>query len=234
MHRPERPSSLVGFHSQNDDTVVYSSGNAVFLWHLREDEHEWLLDLGLYPQGVHHLHLSADGTRLVKGTDQGRVLVYRIGHGKEHEFQLGGERVSSVQFSQDGSHVLAATARQVVLIDLEAGGIAQTFGTHPDEVMSAALSPKEDRILTTYRDGKARLWASEGELLAELDPRAGLIRYAAFSPDGRRAVTCSYGKVQVWITDPEELITVARERLDNLQRVFSQEELKRYGPLFRR
>jgi WD40 repeat protein len=57
--------------------------------------------------------------------------------------------------------------------------------------LSAAWSPRSDRLLSWAGDAAPRLWQADGTPLAALEGHTEAVRFAAFSPDGQALVTCS-------------------------------------------
>ena len=94
--------------------------------------------------------------------------------------------------------------------------------SHPSRVTHATLSPDGGRFLVTVCDDSfVRVWdVASGRKTAEKRPLAtGQLRFAAFSPDGRRLVTAggdrvaSRGVAQVWTVSPEGKIDPASREL---------------------
>ncbi|BAY23626.1 WD repeat-containing protein [Calothrix sp. NIES-2100] len=70
---------------------------------------------------------------------------------------------------------------------------------HQGSVNSASFSPDGQRIVTASDDKTAKVWDSNGKLLADLKGHQGEVYRASFSPDGQRIVTASADKTaKVW------------------------------------
>jgi WD40 repeat protein len=66
-------------------------------------------------------------------------------------------------------------------------------------VWSAVFSPDGTSVLTASNDKTARLWGSDGKVLAILRGHTDRVRKAVFSPDGRRILTASDdGTARLW------------------------------------
>jgi WD40 repeat protein len=110
--------------------------------------------------------------------------------------------VGSAAFSEDGSLVLTtADDRQARLWSAE-GKLQATFPV-PEEVWYCVFSPRGDRIVgIPARSAVARVWASSGELVAELKGHEGTVRAASFSPEGDAIVTGSVDTTaRLWDAD---------------------------------
>ena len=83
---------------------------------------------------------------------------------------------------------------------------------HTDVVYSANFSPDGRRVVSSSRDGTARIWnAGTGAQVAVLTSRGNTIGSASFSPDGRRVVTASFDEtVRIWNAQSGAPIAVLR------------------------
>ncbi|MBW4628362.1 MAG: AAA-like domain-containing protein [Brasilonema octagenarum HA4186-MV1] len=92
-----------------------------------------------------------------------------------------------------------------------------------NDVTSAAFSPDGQRIVTASSDGTAKVWDTNGRLLATLpaQPYANkghqyYVTSAAFSQDGQRIVTASWDKTaKVWDTNGKLLATLPAQPYAN-------------------
>ncbi len=84
---------------------------------------------------------------------------------------------------------------------------------HRARVQSAAFSPDGERVLTSSKDGTARIWdAARGIELARLQHAEGPVG-AAWSPDGERVATVdAAGQVRIWTTRTGDHVTVSYSR----------------------
>ncbi len=63
---------------------------------------------------------------------------------------------------------------------------------HGGEILAATFSPDGKTILTRSSDGRAKIWKSDGTLVAELDREICPVYTAKFAPDGQCILTGSY------------------------------------------
>ena len=82
-------------------------------------------------------------------------------------------------------------------------------------------------MVTASEDNTAKIWdAKTGQELFTLTGHDDVVRSAAYSPDGRRIVTADGdGAVQIYTTDMDELLEIAKSRVT---RQLTVEEKKRY------
>jgi WD40 repeat protein/serine/threonine protein kinase len=108
--------------------------------------------------------------------------------------------VHSVQFSPDGSRLVAASMDRTAQVwDVATGKVIATLSKN---ARSAQFSPDGTRIVSTSLEKTAQVWdAATGNGLVTLSGHGGTVRSAQFSPDGSRVVTASDDKTaRVWDT----------------------------------
>ncbi|WP_165066659.1 serine/threonine-protein kinase [Paludisphaera rhizosphaerae] len=148
--------------------------------------------------GIFSMALPRKGGWIATGGADDVVRVWDLETGRQLQEFLG---------HTDGVEGLAADVEGRVLISSSPDGFAKvwdpTSPPHPrslDDPSLAtlggaadclALSPDGRLITTGHYDGTIRLWeASTGQLLSRLGAHASRVRAVAFSPDGRRLVSC--------------------------------------------
>ena len=88
------------------------------------------------------------------------------------------------------------------------GELLQEF-LHGNFVFHAEFSPAGDRIFTGSRDGKARVWNLQGEVVHELHPASlvasfdpdsmlDIVQHGRFIDDGNIVLGCGSRVVVVW------------------------------------
>ena len=84
--------------------------------------------------------------------------------------------------------------------DAYSGARLAKLGEHQRTVTSAVFSADGKRIVTTSKDGTARIWdvdTAPARAIVSLKADDGPIILAAISPDGTRVVTTSGGKPEL-------------------------------------
>lgn len=113
-----------------------------------------------------------------------------------------------------------------VLLDAHnSPGLETAYMPHGDEVLGAAYSPDQTRLLSWSLDGTAGLWDAEtGENIFTLRHQAGLVG-AAWSADGSRVLTWAYdGVVTVWDALTGETISIGRHPYNLVGAAWSPDE----------
>jgi len=126
--------------------------------------------------------------------------------------------INSAVFSPDGHRIVTASQDETArLWDARTGELLGTFQGHSDRVFFAAFSPDGRRIVTTSGDRTARIWDTHPDrslvtLGTQADPSGKFddkhaTNFAAFSPDGARAITAhNNGVVQLWDTRAGQIV----------------------------
>lgn len=142
---------------------------------------------------------SADGSRIVTGSDDKTARVWDASTGKTLAVLSGhSSSVNAAQFSPDGSRIVTGSMDDTARL-----WNAQTFALmatlkQTDSVQIAQFSPDGSKLATNFGNS-ARLWnGMTGAPIAVLSHTA-YVDDVAFSPDGRRIVTASHDNtVRVW------------------------------------
>jgi WD40 repeat protein/outer membrane protein OmpA-like peptidoglycan-associated protein len=89
-------------------------------------------------------------------------------------------------------------------------GVLQTFRGHADEVVYAAFSTDESRVITASMDKTARVWdIKTGKQLVRLTGHTATVWSAQFSPDGTRAITAGAdGTLRLWDAETGKQLAV--------------------------
>ncbi|MBK8979994.1 MAG: protein kinase [Planctomycetes bacterium] len=170
--------------------------------------------------------------------DHGGVTMYSTAPGQGDVEFLGATRHSSFcAFSPTSDRIVVASRDGAAYVwDVAEPREPLHRLPHPAEISCAVFSPDGSRIATACRDNNAYLWdvrdGSEPRLIAVLEGHRGMLWSCAFSAAGERIATSSWDRTaRVWITDTEELLGLARQRLQ--RRVFSKEQLEPYRHVLR-
>lgn len=148
---------------------------------------------------------SPDGTQVVIATVKGVELrPWRAGTGRSGRFIAVKDGINNASLRRDGKLVVVGTAwdgspgspaRVLRVEDGRQVGRPLTGPVPDDGAVTAVFSPDGRLILTTHRDGAARLWVAQSHrLLRRLGPATApsadtTLVDGRFSPDGRRVAT---------------------------------------------
>jgi len=147
----------------------------------------WLQTLEGHSDVVMSVALSADGSRIVSGSDDKTVRVWDAASGEcvqTLEGHSGG--VMSVAVSADGSRIVSGSDDKTVRVwDAASGECVQTLEGHSGGVMSVAVSADGSRIVSGSDDKTVRVWdAASGECVQTLEGHSGEVNSVAVSADG--------------------------------------------------
>ena len=140
------------------------------------------------------------------------------------------DRINSAIYSSDGDRIVTASFDETAKVwDANTGQELMTLKGHEREVYSAAYSADGQQIVTASDDKTAKIWdaTNTGKELFTLTGHYGAVWSA--SPDGKRIATAGLdGIVQIYTTDMDELLQIAKSRVT---RQLTAEEKEKYGVL---
>lgn len=140
-------------------------GNGHVLLHTTEGDAIWDLkhgDVSLHRQS--HVAWSHDGALLAVGRPDGVLEILRFPQQTLlHRHELGDRRAARVVFSRDGK-MLAVGAQNVKVWHLANGKLLSGESAHPDLLLSLEFGRDNDCLITSCKDGTARVFgvADEG------------------------------------------------------------------------
>ncbi len=139
-------------------------------------------------------------------------------------------KVNSVEFSTDGSRLIAASGisglfGEASIWDVASGKKLKTIEGHRDTLYDATISPDGKVLATTSYDRRIELWdAATGEPLRSLLGHNGAIFDLAFSPDGTILASASAdATIKLWQT-------ATGVRLDTLGQPLKEQYVVRFSP----
>ena len=118
------------------------------------------------------------------------------------QLQLAWHPLTDVAFSPDGLTLAAVNdGGQTALIEVgeRECGKPRVLDGQGAALYSVAFAPDGKSLVTASLDGRAQVWSTKGQLLANLVGHKDRVYYAEFSPDGRWLLTASRdGAIRVW------------------------------------
>jgi WD40 repeat protein len=143
--------------------------------------------------------VSADGQRFLVNFEDDLIRVFHTDR-DEAEVRVEG-RVAC--FSRDGTRILTATKKTMLLFDAKDGSELRRFeGEHTGNITSVALTPDGKRAVSASRDWTLTVWNVEtGKDLHSLRGHTGPVYGVAVSRDGTRILSAGFTPdktVRVW------------------------------------
>ncbi len=160
----------------------------------------YLSEMKGHADTVKSLAVSADGKRVVSGSDDMTVRVWDLATGKQlHCFEGHTSSVRSVAFSPDGKLVASGSDDRTARVwDLEAGRPVCQFDRASDRVNCVAFSASGKSLLTGSCDMDLRIWSiADDKLLREIRMSSCVYFLAASKDDSRIACGMHDGSVVV-------------------------------------
>jgi WD40 repeat protein/tetratricopeptide (TPR) repeat protein len=158
------------------------------------------------------LAFSKNGEHLVSATYSGMVPLWEVATGKRLRCLENGAELHSVAMSADGGLALSGGVGTIQLWDLKKGERIPRFGNQPTAVYNVALSADGRTALSAGLDSVVHVWdVTSGQQLQVLRGHSGLTR-AAFSSDGRRALSLdqSGSTIRLWKWEQRKLVLAQR------------------------
>jgi hypothetical protein len=147
---------------------------------------------------VYRVAVSADGSRIAAGGDDGAVMV-RDGAGDPRLVHRHARNVSSVALSPDGRWLLSSSwDRTARLTPLIAGAAAIDLVGSGEPVNAAVFAPDGASAITAAEDGAVRVWALDGATTRLLRAHDGFVTRLAVSRDGTVASAGADGALVRW------------------------------------
>jgi len=154
-------------------------------------------------QRVEVVAFSPDGTRVLTGANDSKVIVWDAASGESLLLlrREGDSWVHAAAFSPDGLTIaIASYDGKITFWDAQAGHELLTLTGYTNAIESLAYFPDGSRIVTASYDNTARVWDSKaGRELLNFRGHRGAVMCVAVSPDGRRVATGSSDRsARVW------------------------------------
>jgi WD40 repeat protein len=204
------------FSPDGEHVVTASEDGTARIWDTKTTALKFVLKG--HEESVTSAVFSADGTLVITSSDDKTAQIWNADTGGLQAVLRGHQGpVMSAEFSPDGKGTIAtaSTDNTAHLWSLEIATARRVLRGHSKGVTFVAISPTEGlkRVVSTAWDGTARIWNGEtGELVAVLphQPADGeqqsadtqdtiVVNAAAFSPDGKLAVTAASDKTaRMW------------------------------------
>ena len=174
----------LAFSPTGQTIVSGSSDRSAIIWNIRNGHAT--RRLGDHATNVRSATFSPDGLLVATGCKDGAVKIWDSGSGKIlHSFNLG-SRVWRLRFSPDSLRLVIKLVDMGAIYDVPTGTLIATLQHGGGERLRLSLSSQGDRIITSTREGKAKIWnAVTGEQLLEFTEHTTAFNsHVAFSPDG--------------------------------------------------
>jgi WD40 repeat protein len=168
--------------------------------------------LGVFGRDATAVDLNTDGSRLVTGGRDGRVMLWDVKTRRTSASWDGHHAmVLSVHWPSDARIVSSGADGTVRLWNAATGATTVTVG-HRAGPLFAEVNADGSRVATRGLERSVRLWTRDGDLLGVLEgPAAHIIR---FGRSGDLLVTWAEGKARVWNTTGRPIETPAKHTID--------------------
>lgn len=203
---------------------IAGRGGAVMVWEVESGDLVAVLGDPTHPRGGFSVSFNPDGSLLAASVN-GAVVVWDTSAYQEMVRIPATAALwwASVSFGPDGTRLaaraegiddyLASFGNHVAVFDLEGNRVLRCCDHDPPEAGRSVVtfSPDGTMLLTNGRPAggayEAALWdAGSGDRIGTLGPLNGLVRAAAFSPDGSRIAIGDGSRVRIFDTDTRTML----------------------------
>jgi WD40 repeat protein len=186
---------------------VLTANGRVHGWSLKTGEALW--EPNQQPGNIRPAAISADGSRIIAGHNDGHIRVYDTATGLVVQTLDHSGSITVLRFAPDRSgRFLSGSSDGVTHVwDLASGKMLATLSRHAGTVLTAAFSPDSRRIATGSADWTVRLWdaATGAPLPTRPMTHRGDITHLEFHPSGQLLATASRdGTSGLWDTSTGE------------------------------
>jgi uncharacterized protein (TIGR03067 family) len=141
--------------------------------------------------------VSADGNRLLSGSNDQTMRLWDLRTGKELASVTHPGRVSNVAFTTDGRQGLSGGQGMVLLWDLETKREIRSLDKHP--ALALVVLPDGKHVLTGCADGTLRTWElATGREVSSSQTAQVPLQGLHLSADGRRVLLTGGKSVRLW------------------------------------
>lgn len=117
------------------------------------------------------------------------------------------DHVIGLTWSADGRFLSAAASTgPIATFDAKSGRSVHTVAEHENGTLAAAWSPTGNTLATSGKDGRVRLWNSDGGPIACLEATRGWVELLAWQPDGSKLAASAGRTVHLWTAAGEHLL----------------------------
>ena len=208
-HRPVQMShAVLAFDPSDDGRLVAGDclGGPLIVWHWRAGGTRTLparvragprIPRGGDPTCL--LTFSPDGTTVAQSHQGGSASLWDLPRGRRLGTGVApGQAVRDVAWSRNSERVAIAADKSATVLD-RSGRVVSRTPNQVDFVTSVAFDPDADLMVTSSRDGVARVWdVRTAGLLAEMRGHTDEIADAAFSGHGRVVTLSLDGTARSW------------------------------------
>jgi WD40 repeat protein len=200
--------------SPDGQTIVSGSGdNTIKIWRFRDLK--LLHTLRGHQKWVRLSVISPDGQTIVSGSGDNTIKIWRLQDGKLLRTLKGHQSwVRSLAISPDGKTLVSGGGDNKVfgqggdntikIWRLQDGKLLSTFSGHSDGVISLAIFPDGQTLVSASEDNTIKVWRlQDRQLLHTLSSHKGRVTSLAISPDGQTLVSGSWDNtIKVWQVNP--------------------------------
>ncbi|MBP0006160.1 MAG: WD40 repeat domain-containing protein [Cyanobacteria bacterium SBC] len=209
------------------DELFYIGGLRAYLESFRVSaptvSSKWLRPVTGSSNFAYPLAVSADGTRVVSGSYDGKLKVWQLSESELSGLLAGHPWSFAPTPTGTSGQSLSMRSTDKTLQLLQSGNakLARTLDGHPSGITAVALSPNGVDLVSGGCDGTVKIWdLTRSELRYELKVHRSAVRAIAVSADGRSFASGGLDRsIEVRSTDSGEVVLALASSGDSIAAV---------------
>jgi len=168
---------------------------------------------------VRSSHISADGSLIATGSDNGDVQVWDAETGESVTLLTGHTTaVNSLKFIASTSTLVSVSSDCTARVwDEPTATCLCTYSGHTSPILGLSASPDGTLVASGSDDNEVHLWKVDSTAVKQLRGHSAAVRACSFSHDGKRLATASLDKtVRIWDVEAGTCLFV----LEHIGRVY--------------
>ncbi|MEH2163626.1 MAG: TIR domain-containing protein [Nostoc sp.] len=200
----------ISFSPDGKTIVSASSDKTIKLWNLKGEN---LKTLNGHSDAVNSVSFSPDGQTIVSASSDKTIKLWNLKGENLKTLNGHSDAVNSVSFSPNGQTIASASSDKTIKLWNLKGENLKTLNGHSDAVNSVSFSRDGQTIASASSDKTIKLWNLKGENLKTLEGKSfnadnNIIYSVTFSPDGKTIASASWGIIQLWDLNGQNLETL--------------------------
>jgi WD40 repeat protein len=194
-----------------------SRDNTCIIWDLQSGQA--INSLSGHYKDITSVALTPDGKKAITGSYDNDLIVWDLnGIKSSNSLKLHTSRVGSVCSSSDGKMAVSGSWDSTCIIwDLITGQTIKTLNLTDCYVYAVALTPDCQRIICGSNDKDCILWEFKtGKITQTLYGHKSAVRKIAILPNGRMAISSSFGLCILWDLNTGQSICTFKEHNSNI------------------
>ncbi len=209
---------------ENGQFVTAEADGSTRLWN---SDGKMIAEISRHTGAAKELMLSPDRSKIISRGNDHVIRIKDLKTNQEYDLKHPSP-VLGMSMKDDGSQLLSWSEDMMVRLWSINGQLVQSFKGHKNRILAASFA-QNDLIVTSGKDGAAKLWDVQGNILTEwiINPEHPLP--ALFLPEGNRILVANQSNQTLVLSPlPQEVLRQMEQRLGLNNQLLSDLQ-KRYN-----